>query len=97
MTHESSPADRPREPQSPAPVPNDTSDVQRPPDPLLHIIIGSPDAVNLCRLELHRCGYAAAGSWSAPMKMVNTANLLRAQNPNDVMRVLSKRVTPPSA
>ncbi|MGF1515362.1 MAG: hypothetical protein ACFB5Z_16905 [Elainellaceae cyanobacterium] len=63
-------------------------------DTLLHIIIGPLYAVNNCRHELHNCGYAEANDWSNPMKMLNTAEVMRGQHPNDVMRVLRKRVWP---
>ncbi|MGF1515838.1 MAG: hypothetical protein ACFB5Z_19360 [Elainellaceae cyanobacterium] len=63
-------------------------------DTLLHIIIGPLYAVNSCRHELHLRGYAEPNDWSNPMKMLNTAAVMRSQHPNDVMRVLRKRVRP---
>ncbi len=63
-------------------------------DTLLHIIIGPLYAVNNCRHELHTRGYAEPNDWSNPIKMLNTAEVMRGQHPNDVMRVLRKRVRP---
>ncbi|MEO0407748.1 MAG: hypothetical protein AAF289_10385 [Cyanobacteria bacterium P01_A01_bin.135] len=67
----------------------------------MHIIIGPPHAVDLCRLELHRLGYAVraafpkemAGAWSHPVKTVNLDAVLRTRHPSEVMRVLGKRLT----
>ncbi|MEO0407393.1 MAG: hypothetical protein AAF289_08600 [Cyanobacteria bacterium P01_A01_bin.135] len=66
------------------------------PDSLVHIIIGPLHAINTCRHELYLRGYAEANEWSEPMRMVNTAQVLRSQHPNNMMRVLSKRVIPSS-
>ena len=64
------------------------------PDALVHIIIGPLYAINNCRHELHLRGYAEPNDWSQPMRMVNTAEVLRSQHPNNMMRVLSKRIVP---
>ncbi|MEO0407710.1 MAG: hypothetical protein AAF289_10195 [Cyanobacteria bacterium P01_A01_bin.135] len=57
-------------------------------DSLLHILIGPLYAVNTCRHELHLRGYAEPNDWSIPLKLLRTAEILRGQHPNDIMRVL---------
>ncbi|MGB3615031.1 MAG: hypothetical protein WBA10_14660 [Elainellaceae cyanobacterium] len=69
------------------PSPEDT-------DSLLHILIGPLYAVNNCRHELHLRGYAEPNDWSIPLRLLNTTEVLRSQHPNDIMRVLQKRVRP---
>ncbi|MGF1537505.1 MAG: hypothetical protein ACFB4J_13620 [Elainellaceae cyanobacterium] len=64
------------------------------PDSLLHILIGPLYAVNNCRHELHIRGYAEPNDWSIPLKLLHTADVLRGQHPNDIMRVLRRRVQP---
>lgn len=74
-----------------------TPDLANPPSPedadsLLHILVGPLYAVNTCRHELHLRGYAEPNDWSIPLKLLHTAETLRSQHPNDVMRVLRRRI-----
>ena len=61
-------------------------------DSLLHLLIGPLYAVNTCRHELHLRGYAEPNDWSIPLRLLHTAEILRGQHFNDVMRVLRKRI-----
>lgn len=54
------------------------------PDILRLLAIGSPPVVNGCVITLYRLGYARPEEWSRPLPTVN---------PNEVMRILTKRMT----
>ena len=53
------------------------------PDILRLLAIGSPPVVNSCVITLYRLGYARPEEWSRPLPTVN---------PNEVMRILTKRM-----
>ncbi|WP_206070215.1 hypothetical protein [Nodosilinea sp. P-1105] len=53
------------------------------PEILRLLAIGSPPAVNGCVITLYRLGYARPEEWSRPLPTVN---------PNEVMRILTKRM-----
>jgi hypothetical protein len=55
------------------------------PDILRLLAIGSPSVVNSCVITLYRLGYARPEEWSRQLPTVN---------PNEVMRILTKRMTP---
>ncbi len=48
------------------------------------LAISSPPVVNGCVITLYRLGYARPEEWSRPLPTVN---------PNEVMRILTKRMT----
>jgi hypothetical protein len=48
------------------------------------LAIGSPPVVNGCVITLYRLGYARPEAWSRQLPTVN---------PNEVMRILTKRMT----
>ena len=52
-------------------------------EPLKHLLIGSPKAVNSTIQYLHQLGYAQVGDWSP---------LLPTVNPGEVMSILSKHI-----
>jgi hypothetical protein len=54
------------------------------PDILRLLAIGSPPVVNGCVITLYRLGYARPEEWSRQLPTVN---------PNEVMRILTKRMT----
>ncbi|MGG6241517.1 hypothetical protein ACQ4N7_23065 [Nodosilinea sp. AN01ver1] len=54
------------------------------PDILRLLAIGSLPVVNGCVITLYRLGYARPEEWSRPLPTVN---------PNEVMRILTKRIT----
>jgi hypothetical protein len=54
------------------------------PDILRVLAIGSPPVVNGCVITLYRLGYARPEEWSRQLPTVN---------PNEVMRILTKRMT----
>jgi hypothetical protein len=70
------------DPEPPSPL-LDLSD--RPsPDVLRLLAIGSPAVVNGCVITLYRLGYARPEEWSRQLPTVD---------PNEVMRILTKRMT----
>ncbi|MEP0899318.1 hypothetical protein [Nodosilinea sp. FACHB-13] len=54
------------------------------PDVLRLLAIGSPPVVNGCVMTLYRLGYARPEEWSRQLPTIN---------PNEVMRILTKRMT----
>jgi hypothetical protein len=52
-------------------------------EPLKHLLIGSPKAVNSTIRTLHQLGYAEVGAWS---------QLLPTGNQGEVMSILSKQI-----
>lgn len=56
-----------------------------PSDHLRLLAVGNPDVVNACVMSLFRLGYARPEEWS---------RLLPGATPGEVMRILTKRVTP---
>jgi hypothetical protein len=59
--------------------------------PIRHLLIGSPDVVQLTIHRLHQLGYAEAGLWS-PAIALSGNPLWLTLNPHEVMRVLVRYV-----
>jgi hypothetical protein len=59
--------------------------------PIRHLLIGSPDVVQLTIHRLHNLGYAEADLWS-PAIARSGKPLVLTLNPNEVMRVLVRYV-----
>jgi hypothetical protein len=59
--------------------------------PIRHLLIGSPDVVQLTIYRLHNLGYAEAGLWS-PAIALSGNPLALILNPHEVMRVLVRYV-----
>jgi hypothetical protein len=59
--------------------------------PVRHLLIGSPDVVQLTIHRLHNLGYAEAGLWS-PAIAFSGKPLVLTLNPHEVMRVLVRYV-----
>ena len=53
------------------------------PEPVRHMLFGSPSAVQVTIQQLHKLGYAEPNDWS---------QLLPTGRPNEVMAILTKRV-----
>ena len=66
-----------------APIPDQTTSEQPSFEPLKHLLIGSPKAVNSTIQHLHQLGYAQIDDWSP---------LLPTVNPGEVMSILSKQI-----
>ncbi len=67
----------------PTPIPNQAASEQPTREPIKHLLIGSPKAVNSTIHHLHQLGYAQVGDWSP---------LLPTANPGEVMSILSKQI-----
>ena len=59
------------------------------------LAIGSLYAVNNCRDSLHALGYAHPSEWSHPIPLAGSSGILRGLTPQDVMRILTKRIPLP--
>ncbi len=59
------------------------------------LALGHPNAVDNCRLRLHKLGYADPNDWSVPLPIIRSTEVVRAARPGDVMRILTKRIPKP--
>ena len=59
------------------------------------LAIGTPYAVNSCRNRLYTLGYAQLIEWSPLLPITKSGDLVRAARPDEVMRILTKRIPLP--
>ncbi|MGF1537424.1 MAG: hypothetical protein ACFB4J_13215 [Elainellaceae cyanobacterium] len=79
------------------PIPPDGDRPSPPPFFRLRLLaLGVPYAVDNCRLSLHRLGYADPNARSIPLPIIRSAEVVRAAAPGEIMRILTKRIPPPS-
>lgn len=98
MTYELSPrvshGDNPR--RAALPVPPDAVPKPQEYHTLQLLAIGTPYAVNSCRNRLYTLGYAQLTEWSRPLPIVRSQEVIRSARPDEVMRILTKRIPLPS-
>ena len=61
------------------------------PDPLRHLLIGSPRAIQQTRHRLHNLGYAEVGFWS-PLIAIPQQQLIITANPGEMMSLLLRSI-----
>lgn len=59
------------------------------------LALGTPYAVNACRNRLYTLGYAQLIEWSRILPITKSGEIVRAARPDEVMRILTKRIPLP--
>lgn len=81
--------------QAALPTPPDDAPRPREYHTLKLLALGTPYAIDSCRNRLYTLGYAQMIEWSRILPITKSGEIVRAARPDEVMRILTKRIPLP--